>query len=73
MHRPNFYQFDFCFPQGYRLGYWLIMAKLAEENYYSELAEKYVEVNEEKIRKEYNVNITKLKDFLDTYTVGSLA
>ena len=73
LHRPNFYQFDFCFPQGYRLGYWLIMAKLAGENYYSELAEKYVEVNEEKIRKEYNVNITKLKDFLDTYTVGSLA
>lgn len=71
--RPNFYDFDFCFSEGYRLGYWLIMAKLAGEDYYTELANKYVEINKDKIQNEYNVDITKLKEFLDTYTVGSLA
>ncbi|MDO4250114.1 MAG: hypothetical protein Q4C68_01240 [Moraxella sp.] len=71
--RPNFYSFDFRFPGYTRLGYWLIMAKLAGEDYYAELADEYVEINQEKIQKEFNVDITQLKEFLDTYTVGSLA
>lgn len=71
--RPDFYSFDFRFPECTRLGYWLIMAKLAGEDYYLQYADEYVGLNKEKIQKEFNVDITQLKDFLDTYTVGSLA
>ena len=49
------------------------MAKLAGEDYYLQYADEYVELNKEKIQKEFNVDITQLKEFLDTYTVGSLA
>lgn len=73
IERPNFYDFDFSFPERTRLGYWLIMAKLAGDKYYVELADKYVTTNKDRIQKEYNADIIKLKDFLDTYTVGSLA
>lgn len=72
-HRPNFFQFDFVFPRPYRLGYWLIMAKLASEGYYLKYADDYVKLNKDKIREEYGVDIVKLKEFLDSYTVGSLA
>lgn len=70
---PNFYDWHFCFPERTRLGYWLIMAKLAGEDYYLQYADEYVGLNKEKIQKEFNVDITQLKEFLDTYTVGSLA
>ncbi len=71
--RPNFHDFDFSFPERTRLGYWLIMAKLAGDDYYAELADEYVAINQERIQKEYNADITKLKEFLDTYVVGTLA
>lgn len=70
---PNFYSSHFCWPGRTRLGYWLIMAKLAGEDYYAELADEYVEINQEEIQTKFNVDITQLKEFLDTYTVGSLA
>lgn len=73
LNRPDFYQFDFCSPRPYRLGYWLIMAKLAGEDYYLKYADDYVKLNKDKIREEYGVDIVKLKEFLDSYTVGSLA
>lgn len=71
--RPNFHDSDFRSPLRTRLGYWLILAKLAGDDYYSELADEYVAINQEKIQKEYNADITKLKEFLDTYVVGTLA
>lgn len=70
---PNFYSSHFCWPGRTRLGYWLIMAKLAGEDYYLQYADEYVELNKDKIQTKFNVDITQLKEFLDTYTVGSLA
>lgn len=71
--QPRFYDFHLGFPQRTRLGYWLMMAKLAGEDYYLKYADDYVKLNKDKIREEYGVDIVKLKEFLDSYTVGSLA
>jgi hypothetical protein len=49
------------------------MAKLAGEDYYLKYADDYVKLDKDKIQEEYGVDIVKLKEFLDTYTVGSLA
>ena len=65
--------FDFRNADTVRLGYWLIMAKLAGEDYYRQVADLYVELNRALLEKDYSIDIVKLKDFLDTYTPGQLA